>query len=133
VIKAVEFGIVEGFFGLLETVVASLVRTKESAVGESPIAFLGERHGANRGKVGIHDGSLFHKPLAAQVREIVLHARGIVAVGELGEIMDGHDAKHSDLGQGVQLGIAQLVGPVAVHIVRAAGSSEDKLDPFLAR
>jgi hypothetical protein len=38
VIKAVEFGVVEGFFGLLETVIGSLVRTKESAVGESPMA-----------------------------------------------------------------------------------------------
>src|SRR6266404_4477713 len=47
--------------------------------------------------------------------------------------MDGHDAKLADLGQGVQLGIAQLVGPVAMHIVRAAGSSEDQLDPLLAR
>src|SRR6267154_2237423 len=117
VIKAVEFGIVEGFFGLLETVVASLVRTKESAAGESPMAFLGERHGANR----------------AQVREIVLHARGVAVVGELGEIMDGHDAKLADLGQGVQLGITQLVGPVTIYIVRAAGSSEDQLDPLLAR
>src|SRR5216117_1885768 len=52
VIKAVEFGIVEGFFGLLETVVASLVRTKESAVGECPMAFLGERQGATWGKIG---------------------------------------------------------------------------------
>ena len=97
------------------------------------MAFLGERHGANGREIGIHDGSLFHKPLAAQVCEIVLHARGIVVVGELGEIMDGHDAKHSDLGQGVQLGVAQLVGPVAMHIVRAAGSSQDQLDPLLAR
>src|SRR5260221_336058 len=72
-------------------------------------------------------------PLAAQVCEVVLHARGIVAVGEWGEIMDGHDAKHSDRGQGVQLGIPQLVGPVAMHIVRAAGSSEDQLDPLLTR
>jgi len=47
--------------------------------------------------------------------------------------MDGHDAKLADLGQGVQLGITQLVGPVTIHIVRAAGSSEDKLDPLLAR
>src|SRR6267378_2080618 len=47
--------------------------------------------------------------------------------------MDGQDAKLADLGQGVQLGIAQLVGPVAVHVVRAAGSSEDKLDLLLAR
>jgi len=68
-----------------------------------------------------------------QVRNVVLHAGGIAAVGELGEIMDGHDAKLADLGQGVQLGIAQLVGPVAMHIVRAAGSSEDQLDPLLAR
>jgi hypothetical protein len=133
VIEAVEFGIVERFFGLLETVVGSLVRTKESAVGEGPMAFLGERHGANWGKVGIHDGSLFHKPLAAQVREIVLHLGGVAVVGELGEITGGHDAKLADLGQGVQLGIAQLVGPVTIHIVRAAGSSEDQLDPLLAR
>ena len=97
------------------------------------MAFLGERHSANRGKVGIHDGSLFHKPLAAQVREITLHARGVAVVGELGEIMDGHDAKLADLGQSVQLGIAQLVGPVAIRIVCAAGSSEDQLDPLLAR
>ena len=62
VIKAVEFGIVEGFFWFLQSVVGSLVRTKESALGESPMNFLGERHGANRGKVGIHDGNLFHKP-----------------------------------------------------------------------
>jgi len=26
-----------------------------------------------------------------------------------------------------------LVGPVTIHIVRAAGSSEDQLDPVLAR
>ena len=84
VIEPIEFGIVERFFGLLETVVGDLVRTKESAVGESPMAFLGERHGANRGKVGIHDGSLLHKPLAAQVREIVVHAGGVAVVGELG-------------------------------------------------
>jgi hypothetical protein len=70
----------------MDSVVASLVRTKESVVGESPMAFLGERHGANRGKVGIHDGSLFHKSLAVQVCEIVLHARGVAVVGELGEI-----------------------------------------------
>src|ERR1700730_6433836 len=31
-------------------------------------------------------GSLFHKSLAAQVREIVLHARGVAVVGKLGEI-----------------------------------------------
>ena len=97
------------------------------------MAFLGERHGANRGKVGIHDGSLFHKSLAAQVREVVLHAGGVAVVGKLREITDGQDAKLADLGQGVQLGIAQLVGPVAMHIVRAAGSSEDQLDPLLAR
>jgi len=97
------------------------------------MAFLGERHGANWGKVGIHDGSLFHKPLAAQVRNVVLHAGGVAVEGKLGEIMDGQDAKLADLGQGVELGIAQLVGPVAVHIVRPAGSSEDQLDPFLAR
>jgi hypothetical protein len=70
------------------------------------MAFLGERHGANRGKVGIQDGSLFHKTLATQVREIVLHARGVAVVGELGEITDGHDAKLADFGQGVQFGIA---------------------------
>jgi len=133
VIKAVEFGIVERFFGFLQSVVGSLVRTKGSAVGESPMAFLGEGHGANRGKVGIHDGSQFHKSLAAQVRKIVLHARGFVVVGELGEIMDGQDAKLPDLGQSVQLGIAQLVGPVTIYIVRAAGSSEDQLDLLLAR
>jgi hypothetical protein len=97
------------------------------------MAFLGERHGANRGKVGIHYGSMFHKPLAAQACEIVLHAGGVAVVGELGEIMDGQDAKLADLGHGVQLGVAQLVGPVAIHIVRATGSSEDQLDPLLAR
>ena len=97
------------------------------------MAFLGERHGANRGKVGIHDGSLFHKPLAAQVREIVLHAGGVAVVGELREITGGHDAKLANLSQGVQLGIAQLVGPAAIHIVRATGSSESQLDPLLAR
>jgi hypothetical protein len=47
--------------------------------------------------------------------------------------MDGYHAKLADLGQGVQLGIAQLVGPGAIHIVRAAGSIEDQLDPLLAR
>jgi len=62
-----------------------------------------------------------------------LHARGFVVVGELGEIMDGQDAKLPDLGQSVQLGIAQLVGPVTIYIVRAAGSSEDQLDLLLAR
>jgi hypothetical protein len=133
VIKAVEFGVVEGFFGFLQSVVGSLVRTKGSAEGESPMAILGERHGANRGKVGIQDGSLSHKPLAAQVPEIVVHARGVAVVSELGEIMDGHDAKLADLGQGVQLGIAKLVGPVTIHTVRAAGSGEDQLDPLLAR
>jgi hypothetical protein len=33
----------------------------------------------------------------------------------------------------MQLGIAQLVGPVAIHIVRAAGSGEDQLDSLLTR
>jgi hypothetical protein len=133
VIKAVQFGIVEGFFRFLQSVVGDLVRTKEPAVGESPMAFLGERHGANRGKVRIHDGTLFHKPMTAQVCEVVLHSRGVAVVGELREITGGNEAKLADLGHGVQLGVAQLVGPVTIHIVRAAGSSEDQLDALLAR
>ena len=36
VIKAVEFGIVERFFGFLETVVGSLASTKESTVPDYP-------------------------------------------------------------------------------------------------
>jgi hypothetical protein len=102
-------------------------------MGKSSVAFFGERDGANRGKVGIHDGSLLHKPLAAQVHEIVLHAGGISVVGEFGEITGGNDAKLSDLGEGVQLGIAQLVGPVAIQIVRAASPGEDPLNPLLTR
>ena len=49
-------------------------------------------------------GSLFHKSLAAQVREIVLHARGVAVVGKLGEITGGHDAKLADLGQAIRAG-----------------------------
>ena len=56
-----------------------------------------------------------------------MHAGGGAVVGELGEILDGHDAKLADLGQGVQLGVAQLVSPVTIYIVSAAGSSENKL------
>src|SRR2546430_15479078 len=67
VIQAVEFRVVEGFFGLLQSVVGRLVRTKESAVGESPMALLCERHGAKRGKGGIRGGRLFHQSPAAQV------------------------------------------------------------------
>ncbi len=48
-------------------------------------------------------------------------------IGELGEILDGHDAKLADLVQGVQLGVAQLVSPVTIYIVSAAGSSENQL------
>jgi hypothetical protein len=47
--------------------------------------------------------------------------------------MDGYEAKLADLGQGLQLGIAQLVGPVTILVVRAVGSSEDQLDPLVAR
>ena len=61
-----------------------------------------------------------------------VRGRGVAVVGEFGEITGGHDAKPADLGQGVQLGVAQLVGLVAIHVARAAGSSEDQLDPLLA-
>jgi hypothetical protein len=60
-----------------------------------------------------------------------VRGRGVAVVGEFGEITGGHDAKPADLGQGVQLGVAQLVGLVAIHVARAAGSSEDQAGPAI--
>jgi len=97
------------------------------------VAFLGERRGANRGEVEIPNGRLFHKTLAGQVCKVLLHPGGIAAIGEFGEIVGGNDAELADLGKGVKLGIAQLAGPVALHVICAAGSGKKQLDPLLAR
>ena len=67
------------------------------------VTFLGERHHASGRMVRIGNAGLFHKALAAEVRDVVFHAGVVAVVGELGEITRGHDPKLADLRQGVHL------------------------------
>ena len=93
VIEPVEFRVVNGFFGLFQPVVDSLVRAKNLPARQELVAFFREGHYLDWVVLCVCNARRFHETLTCQAFDIVLHPGVIAVVSEFGQVVRGYDAE----------------------------------------
>ena len=132
VIEPVEFRVVNGFFGLLEPMIGSLVRAKNLPARQKLLAFLRESHYLDWVVLRVCNARRFHEALTGHAFQIVLHPGMVAVVSELGQVVRSYDAELASFRERMNLGIPQRIVFVPVRVLASCTLRKDSFDAFLA-